>query len=93
MFRLKVLFIIFIFISQIYVIYSQSIDKEGDKMRYKTMNVLLIVLYIGNSELIIFHLLDLISAEFLPVLLLYFILSLSVIGSVCILTQVHKKSE
>ncbi|OUA57221.1 hypothetical protein BK781_17365 [Bacillus thuringiensis serovar aizawai] len=88
---LKVLFIIFIFISQIYVIYSQPIDKGESKMQYNTMNMLLIVLYIGISELIIFHLVDIISAEFFPTLLLYFILLLSVVGSLFILIARRRK--
>ncbi|TXR75033.1 hypothetical protein DN396_25455 [Bacillus sp. BF9-10] len=90
---LKVLFIIFIFISQIYSIYSQPMDKEEPKIQYKTMNLLLIVLYIGVSELIIFHLLNIISIQFLPTLLLYFILLLSVIVSLFILITQRRKKE
>ncbi|MED1559390.1 hypothetical protein CN285_29185 [Bacillus cereus] len=93
---LKSLFIVLIFISQMYVISFQSSDEgrdeRGKEIQYKTNNVLFNVLYLGIIGLITFHLVDIISAELLPNILLYFMLSLSVLGSVFIFINRHRKN-
>ncbi|MGG0731192.1 hypothetical protein [Bacillus paramycoides] len=93
---LKSLFIVLIFISQMYVISFQSSDEgrdeRGKAIQYKTNNVLFNVLYLGTIGLITFHLVDIISAELLPNILLYFMLSLSVLGSVFIFINRHRKN-
>ncbi|WP_342719959.1 hypothetical protein AAG068_28800 (plasmid) [Bacillus paramycoides] len=93
---LKSLFIFLIFISQMYVISFQSSDEgrdeRGKEIQYKTNNVLFNVLYLGIIGLITFHLVDIISAELLPNILLYFMLSLSVLGSVFIFINRHRKN-
>ncbi|MED1569764.1 hypothetical protein [Bacillus paramycoides] len=93
---LKSLFIVLIFISQMYVISFQSSDEgrdeRGKEIQYKTNNVLFNVLYLGIIGLITFHLVDIISAELLPNILLYFMLSLSVLGSVFIFINRNRKN-
>ncbi|WP_025151351.1 hypothetical protein [Bacillus sp. H1a] len=93
---LKSLFIVLIFISQMYVISFQSSDEgrdeRGKEIQYKTNNLLFNVLYLGIIGLITFHLVDIISAELLPNILLYFMLSLSVLGSVFIFINRHRKN-
>ncbi|MDM5370321.1 hypothetical protein [Bacillus paramycoides] len=93
---LKSLFIVLIFISQMYVISFQSSDEgrdeRGKEIQYKTNNVLFNVLYLGIIGLITFHLVDIISAELLPNILLYFMLSLSVLGSVFIFINRYRKN-
>ncbi|PEO56012.1 hypothetical protein CN567_29585 [Bacillus toyonensis] len=93
---LKSLFIVLISISQMYVISFQSSDEgrdeRGKEIQYKTNNVLFNVLYLGIIGLITFHLVDIISAELLPNILLYFMLSLSVLGSVFIFINRHRKN-
>lgn len=79
-----------------YVISFQSSDEgrdeRGKEIQYKTNNVLFNVLYLGIIGLITFHLVDIISAELLPNILLYFMLSLSVLGSVFIFINRYRKN-
>ncbi|HDX9580537.1 TPA: hypothetical protein ROX88_004186 [Bacillus pseudomycoides] len=93
---LKSLFLVLIFISQMYVISFQSSDEgrdeRGKEIQYKTNNVLFSVLYLGIIGLIAFHLVGIISAELLPNILLYFMLSLSVLGSIFIFINRNRKN-
>ncbi|MCI0768311.1 hypothetical protein [Bacillus sp. TL12] len=93
---LKILFVVLIFISQMYVMNFQSSDEgkdgRGKEIQYKTNNMLFNVLYLGIIALIVFHLIDIVPAEFLPDILLYFMLSLSVLGSIFILINRNRKN-
>lgn len=66
-----------------YVIQFQSSDEakdeRGKEIQYKTNNVLYTILYLGIVAIIVFQSIDIVSSEFLPDLLLYFLLSLSVL--------------
>jgi len=93
---LKSLFLVLIFISQMYVIKFQSSDEGNDErgreIQYKTNNVLYNILYLGIIAIIVFQSIDIVSSEFLPDLLLYFVLSLSVLGSVFIFINRNRKN-
>jgi hypothetical protein len=92
----KILFLVVIFISQMYVIQFQSSDEakdeRGREIQYKTNNVLYNILSLGIIAIIIFQSIDIVSPEFLPDLLLYFVLSLSVLGSIFIFINRNRKN-
>jgi hypothetical protein len=92
----KILFLVVIFISQMYVIQFQSSDEakdeRGREIQYKTNNVLYNILSLGIIAIIIFQSIDIVSSEFLPDLLLYFVLSLSVLGSIFIFINRNRKN-
>ncbi|PGW22610.1 hypothetical protein [Bacillus cereus] len=85
---LKILCFVVLFISQMYVIQFQfsdeAKDERGREIQYKTNNVLYNILSVGIIAIFVFQTIDIISLEFLPDLLLYFVLSLSVLGSLII---------
>ncbi|PGO32093.1 hypothetical protein CN984_08730 [Bacillus cereus] len=93
---LKILFLVVIFISQMYVIQFQSSDEakdeRGREIQYKTNNVLYNILSLGIIAIIVFQSIDIVSSEFLPDLLLYFVLSLSVLGSIFIFINRNRKN-
>ncbi|MED2037358.1 hypothetical protein P4V58_09000 [Bacillus wiedmannii] len=93
---LKILFLFVIFISQMYVIQFQSSDEtkdeRGKEIQYKTNNVLYNILYLGIVAIIVFQSIDIVSSEFLPDLLLYFLLSLSVLGSLFIFINRNRRN-
>ncbi|PFU47958.1 hypothetical protein COK86_01655 [Bacillus cereus] len=93
---LKILFLVVIFISQMYVIQFQSSDEakdeRGREIQYKTNNVLYNILSVGIIAMYIFQSIDIVSSEFLPDLLLYFVLSLSVLGSIFIFINRNRKN-
>ncbi|WP_433772105.1 hypothetical protein [Bacillus wiedmannii] len=93
---LKSLFLVLIFISQMYVIKFQSSDEakdeRGREIQYKTNNMLYNILYLGIIAIIIFQSIDIVPLEFLPDLLLYFVLLLSVLGSIFIFINRNKKN-
>ncbi|MEH6934916.1 hypothetical protein [Bacillus sp. JJ783] len=93
---LKSLFLVLIFISQMYVIKFQSSDEakdeRGKEIQYKTNNVLYNILSLGIIAIIIFQSIDIVPSEFLPDLLLYFVLSLSVLGSIFIFINRNRKN-
>ncbi|MBE7097460.1 MULTISPECIES: hypothetical protein [Bacillus cereus group] len=93
---LKILFLVVIFISQMYVIQFQSSDEakdeRGKEIQYKTNNVLYNILYLGIIAIIVFQSIDIVSSEFLPDLLLYFVLSLSVLGSLFIFINKNRRN-
>ncbi|EJS46687.1 hypothetical protein CN445_30125 [Bacillus cereus] len=93
---LQSLFLVLIFISQMYVIKFQSSDEakdeRGREIQYKTNNMLYNILYLGIIAIIIFQLIDIVPLEFLPDLLLYFVLLLSVLGSIFIFINRNKKN-
>ena len=93
---LKILFLVVIFISQMYVIQFQSSDEakdeRGREIQYKTNNVLYNILSVGIIAIFIFFSVEIISLEFLFDLLLYFVLSLSVLGSLIIFINRHSKN-
>ena len=93
---LKILFLVVIFISQMYVIQFQSSDEakdeRGREIQYKTNNVLYNILYLGIISIIVLQLIDIIPLKFLPDLLLYFALSLSVLGSIFIFINRNSKN-
>ncbi|MEI3895709.1 MULTISPECIES: hypothetical protein [Bacillus] len=91
---LKSLSLVLIFISQMYVIKFQSSDEakdeRGREIQYKTNNMLYNILYLGIIAIIIFQLIDIVPLEFIPDLLLYFVLLLSVLGSILIFINRNK---
>lgn len=93
---LKSLSLVLIFISQMYVIKFQSSDEakdeRGREIQYKTNNTLYNILYLGIIAIIIFQLIDIIPLEFIPDLLLYFVLLLSVLGSILIFINRNKEN-
>lgn len=93
---LKSLFLVLIFISQMYVIKFQSSDEakdeRGREIQYKTNNLLYNILYLGIIAIIIFQSIDIVPSESLPDLLLYFVLSLSVLGSIFIFINRNRKN-
>ncbi|HDR3897128.1 hypothetical protein ACT7C1_10730 [Bacillus paranthracis] len=93
---LKSLSLVLIFISQMYVIKFQSSDEakdeRGREIQYKTNNMLYNILYLGIIAIIIFQLIDIVSLEFIPDLLLYFVLLLSVLGSILIFINRNKEN-
>ncbi|MCU5276253.1 hypothetical protein OCA15_27270 [Bacillus cereus] len=93
---LKSLSLVLIFISQMYVIKFQSSDEakdeRGREIQYKTNNMLYNILYLGIIAIIIFQLVDIIPSEFIPDLLLYFVLLLSVLGSILIFINRNKEN-
>lgn len=96
MFWLKSLFLVLIFISQMYVMKFKSSDEakdeRGKEIQYKTNNVLYNILYLGIVAIIIFQTMDIVPSEFLPDLLLYFLLALSVLGSIFIFINRNRKN-
>ncbi|MGE7887705.1 hypothetical protein ACQKN7_10040 [Bacillus cereus] len=96
MFWLKIIFFVVICISQLYVIQFQSSDEAKDErgkgIQYKTNNVLYNILSVGIIAIIIFQSIDIVPLAFLPDILLCFVLSLSVLGSVFIFINRHKKN-
>jgi hypothetical protein len=93
---LKSLFLVLIFISQMYVIKFRSSDEakdeRGREIQYKTNNMLYNTLYLGVIAIIIFQSIDIVPSELLPDLLLYFVLSLSVLGSIFIFINRNRKN-
>jgi hypothetical protein len=79
-----------------YVIQFQSSDEakdeRGREIQYKTNNVLYNILSLGIIAIIVFQSIDIVSSEFLPDLLLYFVLSLSVLGSISIFINRNRKN-
>ncbi|WP_413380870.1 hypothetical protein [Alkalihalobacillus sp. 1P02AB] len=96
MLMLKILFIVLIFLSQIYILKFQSSDEakdeRGKEITYKTNNMLFNFLYLGIILLIVLHLLEIVSTQYLPDILLYFTLLLSVFGSVFLYINKNKKN-
>jgi len=88
--------LVIIFISQMYVIKFQSSDEakdeRGREIQYKTNNVLYNILYLGIIAIIIFQSIDIVPLEFLPDLLLYFVLALSVLGCIFIFINRNRKN-
>ncbi|KGP91248.1 hypothetical protein N780_08540 [Pontibacillus chungwhensis BH030062] len=86
MLMLKFLFIALIFLGQMYLLKFQSSDEakdeRGKEIKYKTNNMLFITLYVGIVLLVVLHLLEIVSTKYIPDILLYFTLLLSVFGSV-----------
>ncbi len=84
MFLLKVLFLVVILISQLYVLkFHSSIegkDERGKEIQYKTNQALFTILYAGMIALIVLHLVEIVPTMLLPDLLLYFMVVLSVFG-------------
>ncbi|WP_318582398.1 hypothetical protein [Bacillus paranthracis] len=95
MLLLKILLFGLIVISKMYVIKFQSSDEANDErgreILYKTNNALYNILYLGILAIIVLQLIDIIPLQFLPDLLLYFALSLSVLGSIFIF--INRKSK
>ncbi|MEK0224558.1 hypothetical protein [Bacillus proteolyticus] len=93
---LKSLSLVLIFISQMYVMKFQSSDEakdeRGREIQYKTNNMLYNILYLGIIAIIIFQLIDIVPSEFIPDLLLYFVLLLSVLGSIFIFINRNKEN-
>ncbi|MGH1163295.1 hypothetical protein ACQVTW_30390 [Bacillus mycoides] len=93
---LKSLSLVLIFISQMYVIKFQSSDEakdeRGREIQYKTNNMLYNILYLGIIAIIIFQLIDIVPSEFIPDLLLYFVLLLSVLSSIFIFINRNKEN-
>ncbi|RUT30530.1 hypothetical protein EJP77_11910 [Paenibacillus zeisoli] len=83
---LKVAFIVVVFVCQMYVIRFQSSgegkDERGREIQYKTNSTLYNVMYLGIIMLIVLNLLDIVSTKYLPDILLYLFLTLSVFGGV-----------
>lgn len=79
-----------------YVIKFQSSDEakdeRGREIQYKTNNMLYNILYLGIIAIIIFQLIDIVPLEFIPDLLLYFVLLLSVLGSILIFINRNKEN-
>ncbi|MEK4913384.1 MULTISPECIES: hypothetical protein [Bacillus] len=96
MLLLKILLFGLIVISKMYVIKFQSSDEANDErgreILYKTNNVLYNILYLGILAIIVLQLIDIIPLNFLPDLLLYFALSLSVLGSIFIFINRNSKN-
>ncbi|MGE7869211.1 hypothetical protein ACQKNO_24065 [Bacillus paramycoides] len=65
---------------------------RGREIQYKTNNVLYNILYLGIIAIIIFQSIDIVPSEFLSDLLLYFVLSLSVLGSIFIFINRNRKN-
>ncbi|WP_433945578.1 hypothetical protein [Paenibacillus sp. SN-8-1] len=86
MFWLKVLFVVVIFVCQMYVIRFQSSregqDERGRGIQYKTNSTLYNMMYLGIILLIVLNLLEIVSTKYLPDILLYFIVTLSLFGGV-----------
>lgn len=95
MLLLKILLFGLIVISKMYVIKFQSSDEANDErgreILYKTNNALYNILYLGILAIIVLQLIDIIPLQFLPDLLLYFALSLSVLGSIFIFINRNSK--
>lgn len=93
---LKILFIVLIFLSQMYILKFQSSeeskDERGKEIRYKTNNMLFNCMYLGIILLIVLHLLEVISTQYLADTLLYFTLLLSVVGSLFLYINKNKKN-
>ncbi|CAM4165882.1 hypothetical protein BACERE00193_05455 [Bacillus paranthracis] len=93
---LKILLFGLIVISKMYVIKFQSSDEANDErgraILYKTNNALYNILYLGILAIIVLQLIDIIPLKFLPDLLLYFALSLSVLGSIFIFINRNSKN-
>ncbi|MZF41010.1 hypothetical protein GRA97_21550 [Bacillus anthracis] len=93
---LKILLFGLIVISKMYVIKFQSSDEANDErgreILYKTNNALYNILYLGILAIIVLQLIDIIPLQFLPDLLLYFALSLSVLGSIFIFINRNSKN-
>ncbi|KOS27110.1 hypothetical protein ADK18_15685 [Bacillus anthracis] len=93
---LKILLLGVIVISKMYVIKFQSSDEakdeRGREIQYKTNNALYNILYVGIIAIIVLQLIDIIPLQFLPDLLLYFALSLSVLGSIFIFINRNSKN-
>ncbi|BAR76074.1 group-Specific protein [Bacillus anthracis] len=96
MLLLKILLFGLIVISKMYVIKFQSSDEANDErgreILYKTNNALYNILYLGILAIIVLQLIDIIPLQFLPDLLLYFALSLSVLGSIFIFINRNSKN-
>ncbi|MED1610224.1 hypothetical protein [Bacillus paranthracis] len=96
MLLLKILLFSLIVISKMYVIKFQSSDEANDErgreILYKTNNALYNILYLGILAIIVLQLIDIIPLQFLPDLLLYFALSLSVLGSIFIFINRNSKN-
>lgn len=96
MLLLKILLFGLIVISKMYVIKFQSSDEANDErgreILYKTNNALYNILYLGILAIIVLQLIDIIPLQFLPDLLLYFALSLSVLGSIFIFINRNGKN-
>lgn len=89
---LKIVFLAVIAASQMYMIQFQSSpegkDERGREIQYTTNNRLYTLLYSGVVLLIVLHMVEVIEAKYLADILLYFVLILSVFGSV--FTYRHK---
>ncbi|EPY05548.1 hypothetical protein PAALTS15_20323 [Paenibacillus alvei TS-15] len=96
MLLIKILFFILIILSQMYKLKFQSSDEakdeRGKEIIYKTNNRLFNILYLGIILLIVLHLLEFVSTKYLPDILLYFTLSLSVFGSAFLYINKNKKN-
>ncbi|WP_186575893.1 hypothetical protein [Aquibacillus kalidii] len=94
MFWLEGLFIVMVFISQMYVIRFQSSyegkDERGKAIQYKTNNMLFNILYLGVVLLVVLHLVEIVPTNSLPNILLYFLLSISVFGSITTFVNKNK---
>lgn len=95
MFWLKVLFIVVVFVCQMYVIRFQSSgegkDERGKEIQHKTNNTLYNIMYICMILLIVLNLLDIVATKYIPDILLYLILTLSIFGGV--FTYINKNQK
>lgn len=93
---LKVLFIVLVFMAHMYVLKFQSSDEgkdeRGREIQYKTNSMLYHILYLGVILLIVLHLLELVSTQYLPDLLLYVVLFMSVFGSLFTFIKKNQKN-
>lgn len=91
---LKIVFIVVILVSKMYILKFQSSeeakDERGREIIYKTNSMLFTMLYAGIILLIALHLLDIVSTNYLPDILLYSTLLLSVFGSIFLCINKNK---
>ncbi|MCY9759054.1 hypothetical protein M5X06_15790 [Paenibacillus alvei] len=96
MLLLKIVFIVVIFLSQMYTLKFKSSeeakDERGREITHKTNSMLFNMLYAGVILLIALHLLEIVSIKYSPDILLYFTLLLSVFGSVFLYINKNKEN-
>ncbi|WIV19543.1 hypothetical protein QPK24_01975 [Paenibacillus polygoni] len=92
----KLLFVVLIIISQMYLLRFQSSaegkDERGKEIQYKSNSMLFHFLYLGMIALIVLHLIDVIPTKIVPDLLLYLTVSLSVFGSIFVYINKNKQN-
>ncbi|MEC5423546.1 hypothetical protein QGM71_08580 [Virgibacillus sp. C22-A2] len=93
---LVALFLIIIFICHMYIFKfndsEEGKDERGREIQYKTNNMLYGILYIGVILLVVLvDFFEIIPIEYLPNILLWFVLSLGILGS--IFTYINKNRK